>query len=95
MRIAVVREALATDPLPLETRVAATPDSIKRLKALGFEISVESGAGEAANFPDSLYVEAGATIAVDACTFVPPTRASRRATASLRAPSCVVVTVEH
>ncbi len=66
MRIAVVREALATDPLPLETRVAATPDSIKRLKALGFEISVESGAGEAANFPDSLYVEAGATIAADA-----------------------------
>ncbi len=66
MRIAVVREALATDPLPRETRVAATPDSIKRLKALGFEISVESGAGEAANFPDSLYVAAGATIAADA-----------------------------
>ena len=66
MRIAVVREALATDPLPRETRVAATPDSIKRLKALGFEISVESGAGEAANFPDSLYIAAGATIAADA-----------------------------
>ncbi len=66
MRIAVVREALATDPLPRETRVAATPDSIKRLKALGFEISVESGAGEAANFPDALYVAAGATIAADA-----------------------------
>ncbi len=66
MRIAVVREALATDPSPLETRVAATPDSIKRLKALGFEVSVESGAGQAANFPDSAYIDAGATIATDA-----------------------------
>jgi NAD(P) transhydrogenase subunit alpha len=65
MRIAVVREALATDQLPLETRVAATPDSVKRLKALGFEIAVETGAGEAANFPDASYVAAGATISTD------------------------------
>ena len=65
MRIAVVREALATDPLPLETRVAATPDSVRKLKALGFDVAVETGAGLPANFADSAYVEAGATIASD------------------------------
>ncbi len=65
MRIAVVREALATDSLPLETRVAATPDSVRKLKALGFDVAVESGAGLPANFGDSAYVEAGATIATD------------------------------
>lgn len=65
MRIAVVREALATDSLPLETRIAATPDSVRKLKALGFDVAVESGAGLPANFADSAYVEAGATIATD------------------------------
>ena len=65
MRIAVVREALATDSLPVETRVAATPDSVRRLKTLGFDVAVEAGAGAAASFPDALYVAAGATIAAD------------------------------
>lgn len=66
MRLAVVREALPTDALPLERRVAATPESVKRLKALGFTVSVESGAGAEANFPDAAYVTAGAEIAADA-----------------------------
>ncbi|MEM7155667.1 MAG: Re/Si-specific NAD(P)(+) transhydrogenase subunit alpha [Myxococcota bacterium] len=46
-----------------ERRVAATPDTAKRLQKLGFEVVIESGAGELASFPDSAYQEAGCTIA--------------------------------
>lgn len=45
-----------------EQRVAATPASTKRLIKLGYEVAVETGAGDAASFPDHLYEEAGATI---------------------------------
>ncbi len=45
-----------------ETRVAATPVSVGRLLALGHEVLVEAGAGEAASFPDEAYVAAGARI---------------------------------
>ena len=40
---------------PNESRVAATPDTVKKLQKLGFEVLIESGAGEAANFPDTAY----------------------------------------
>ncbi|PWW23877.1 NAD(P) transhydrogenase alpha subunit [Geodermatophilus normandii] len=43
-----------------ETRVAATPASVGQLCALGHEVLVQSGAGEAASFPDEAYVAAGA-----------------------------------
>ena len=42
-----------------EKRVAATPDSVRKLVKLGLAVTVESGAGEAADFLDSQYVEAG------------------------------------
>lgn len=46
-----------------ERRVAATPESVKRLIGkLGFRVLVEAGAGDEAGFPDRLFVEAGATI---------------------------------
>ncbi|WP_281252259.1 Re/Si-specific NAD(P)(+) transhydrogenase subunit alpha [Geodermatophilus saharensis] len=45
-----------------ETRVAATPVSVGRLRALGYEVLVEAGAGEAASCPDEAYVAAGARI---------------------------------
>ncbi len=61
MRIGVPREIHAG-----ERRVAATPDTAKRLIALGFEVTVEVGAGQEAGFPDALYVEAGAAIETDA-----------------------------
>jgi len=50
---------------PGERRVAATPDSVKRLLELGFEVLVESGAGESAGFADAEYRESGAEIAAD------------------------------
>ncbi|MFC4496142.1 Re/Si-specific NAD(P)(+) transhydrogenase subunit alpha [Streptomyces ovatisporus] len=45
-----------------ETRVAATPDTIRQILKLGYEVVVESGAGEASGFTDDKYTEAGARI---------------------------------
>ena len=45
-----------------EKRVAATPDSIKKLDKLGAKVTVESGAGAAANISDEDYIKAGAEI---------------------------------
>ena len=45
-----------------ETRVAATPETVGKLIGLGYDVVVESGAGEAASFTDDAYAEAGATI---------------------------------
>ncbi len=51
---------------PNECRVAATPDTVKKLQKLGFEVLVEAGAGEAANFSDDAYRLAGCKILPDA-----------------------------
>ena len=45
-----------------ETRVALVPPSVKKLIGMGAEVAVESGAGEAAGYPDSDYSDAGAEI---------------------------------
>jgi NAD(P) transhydrogenase subunit alpha len=45
-----------------ERRVAATPDTAKRLQKQGFTVLVETGAGLTAGFPDEVYVAAGCTI---------------------------------
>ncbi|WP_409330732.1 Re/Si-specific NAD(P)(+) transhydrogenase subunit alpha [Trujillonella humicola] len=47
---------------PGETRVAATPATVRQLLGLGHEVVVESGAGAASSFPDVEYVAAGARI---------------------------------
>ena len=47
---------------PNERRVAVTPDSVKQIKAAGYEVSVESGAGAGAYHEDRAYQEAGASI---------------------------------
>ena len=52
-----------TESLPEETRVAATPQTVGRLVALGHEVVVQAGAGERASFPDEQYAEAGARVA--------------------------------
>jgi NAD(P) transhydrogenase subunit alpha len=51
---------------PGETRVAATPETVKRLIKSGFEVSVEPGAGAAAHIADKAFADAGASIASDA-----------------------------
>jgi len=57
MRIGVPRETL-----PGETRVASTPEVVKKLVAKGFGVVVERGAGTAAHFPDTEYEQAGAQL---------------------------------
>ena len=61
MRFGIVKERQ-----PGERRVAASPDSVKKLKALGADVVIEAGAGAGASVPDARFVEAGATIAASA-----------------------------
>jgi len=51
---------------PAEPRVAATPDTVKKMKALGAEIAIEPGAGVKSGILDADYTAAGASIAADA-----------------------------
>ncbi|HJS50830.1 MAG TPA: Re/Si-specific NAD(P)(+) transhydrogenase subunit alpha [Pyrinomonadaceae bacterium] len=51
---------------PGEKRVAATPQTILKLKKLGFAVAVQSGAGDAINCPDAEYQEAGASVIANA-----------------------------
>ena len=61
MKVAIIRERRAG-----ETRVAASPDVVKKLAALGFEVAIEAGAGDGAGLSDAAFAEAGAQIAADA-----------------------------
>ncbi len=63
MKIAIPRERRAH-----ETRVAATPETVKKLVALGCEVVIEKGAGSDAAMTDDAYKAAGATVAKDAKT---------------------------
>jgi NAD(P) transhydrogenase subunit alpha len=49
-----------------ESRVAAVPDTIKKLIGLGFSVAVEKGAGDAALIPDSAFEAAGASMVTTA-----------------------------
>ncbi len=60
MRLAVLKEQD-----PVETRVAATPETVKKLIALGLTVAVEAGAGEHAALSDAEFQAAGAEIAAD------------------------------
>lgn len=57
MKIAVVKEVRAA-----ERRVAATPETIKKLKGLGFDLAVETGAGALSYIADADYEAAGAVV---------------------------------
>ncbi|HRE34229.1 MAG: NAD(P) transhydrogenase subunit alpha [Sphingopyxis sp. 65-8] len=57
MRIAVLKELAAG-----ETRVAATPETVKKFIGLGAEVAVESGAGVTASIADADYTAAGASL---------------------------------
>ena len=61
MRIAVAREVD-----PAEPRVAATPDTVKKLTALGAEVTVQAGAGIKSGVLDTDYTAAGATVSANA-----------------------------
>jgi NAD(P) transhydrogenase subunit alpha len=61
MRLAVLKERRAG-----ETRVAATPDTVKKLVQLGLTVAVEAGAGAGASISDADYTAAGAELAPNA-----------------------------
>ncbi len=61
MRIFVARESDAAEP-----RVAATPETVKKMKALGADVAIEPGAGIKSGVLDEDYVAAGATLGADA-----------------------------
>src|SRR5262250_1771685 len=57
MRIAIAREID-----PVEGRVAATPETVKKMKGLGADVAVEPGAGLKSGIPDAEFTAAGATV---------------------------------
>ncbi len=61
MRIAILKERRADD-----RRVAATPETVKKIIALGHAVTVETGAGLASGVRDADYSAAGASLAADA-----------------------------
>ena len=63
MKIAVLKEAAAG-----ESRVAATPETVKKLIALGATLAVEAGAGLTAAVSDAEYAAAGASVGMAAAT---------------------------
>lgn len=60
MKIVITKERRAH-----ERRVAATPDTVKKLIALGFEVAVEESAGVSSRFSNTEYIAAGASVSSD------------------------------
>lgn len=60
------RIGIPKETYPLEKRVATVPDVVEKLIKLGFQVAIESGAGDAANFSDDAYRAAGAQVLPDA-----------------------------
>jgi NAD(P) transhydrogenase subunit alpha len=63
MKVAIPRERRAH-----EARVAASPETVKKLTGLGLSVTVESGAGSGASIPDEAFAAAGASVAPDAAS---------------------------
>jgi NAD(P) transhydrogenase subunit alpha len=61
-----MRVAIPCETDPAEPRVAATPETVKKIKALGAEVAIEPGAGVQSGIRDADYEAAGAVIAADA-----------------------------
>jgi len=60
--VATQRIGVVAESTPGETRVAATPTTVRQILKLGYEVVVESGAGDASGFTDQAYTEAGASV---------------------------------
>jgi len=65
MRIGVPKEAA-----PGERRVALVPESVKKLIQVGYDVSIEAGAGETAGYPDAAYRDAGAAAETDSASLL-------------------------
>jgi NAD(P) transhydrogenase subunit alpha len=78
IRLAIIKERHAD-----ETRVAATPETARKLAAAGFQVVVEAGAGASASYPDADYAAAGASLVEGA----PAALAGAQVLLKVRAPS--------
>ena len=58
MKLAIPKERMEGEP-----RVAASPETVKKYTALGFDVVVEIGAGAGSHISDEEFKEAGASIA--------------------------------
>ncbi len=63
MKVAVLKERRAD-----ERRVAASPETVRKMKGLGLDVVVESGAGAGSSIPDQAFQDAGAVLAADRAT---------------------------
>lgn len=99
-----MKVGIPAETRPNERRVGLTPSSVRRIVELGYEVIIESGAGESANLPDQMYVEAGAEVSDNheawECDIVvkvwPPefdTETDVRQEADLLAPNSVLVSL--
>ncbi|EAQ34970.1 alanine dehydrogenase/PNT [Nitrobacter sp. Nb-311A] len=61
MKIAIAKEIDESEP-----RVAASPDTVKKFKALGADVAIEPGAGTKSGVPDSDFIAAGAEVSTEA-----------------------------
>jgi len=61
----MLKVLIAKERAEWESRVAATPETVKRLVKEGLDVAIESGAGDSAFLPDERFVSAGARIATD------------------------------
>jgi NAD(P) transhydrogenase subunit alpha len=61
-----VKIGIPKERRPSEKRVAASPETVRKLTAMGIDLLVEEEAGQASFFPDRFYQEAGASIVSDA-----------------------------
>ena len=62
--------AIPTESAKDEPRVAATPETVKKFVGLGFQVTVQTGAGDGSRISDSQYADAGATLANSAIAVV-------------------------
>ncbi len=58
--------AIPSEPATGERRVAATPQSVKKIIKLGYDVQIQEGCGERANFTDAMYEQSGANVVADA-----------------------------
>jgi proton-translocating NAD(P)+ transhydrogenase subunit alpha len=65
-----MKVAIPAETDPAEPRVAATPETVRKIRGLGAEVAVESGAGVKSGIRDGEYAAAGATVAASAADAV-------------------------
>ena len=83
MKIAVAKEIDPSEP-----RVAVSPDTVKKYKALGVDIAIEPGAGLKSGLPDSEFTAVGAVVTAGVPRFVGRSRNTPATIRRIRVAEC-------